>query len=625
MSLVRLQQVSLHYGEQILLDAVDLQLERGERVCLVGRNVAGKSTFMKLIEGEVRPDGGECWRHPDLRLARLEQEPRVTAGRTVYEEVASGLAGLAELLSRYQHLTHSLSGEREMQQLEQLQHELEAADGWRFHQRIETVLSRLQLPADQSLDALSGGWLRRVALARALVVDPDLLLLDEPTNHLDIDAIEWLEKELYEFSGAVLFITHDRALARRLATRVVELDRGHLYSYDNGYDKFLEQREQRLDIEGRDNALFDKRLAEEEKWIRQGVKARRTRNEGRVRALKALRVERGQRRELQGKADFGIETAERSGKLIAELQHVDFSIGGKALMRDLDLNVLRGDRVGLIGPNGAGKSTLLKLILGELEPTAGVIKRGERLQVAYFDQLRNRFDADATLIDIVGQGREFIDIGGQRKHIISYLEEFLFRPDQARRPAQKLSGGERARLQLARLFSQPVNVLVLDEPTNDLDVESLELLEQLLLDFDGTILLVSHDREFLDNVVTSTLVFEGEGRVGEYVGGYSDWLRQRARAPVAAPVKEVEAAAPAAPVETRKPSKLSYKLQRELDALPERIDTLEKTLEALNARMAAPDFYQQPQAAVTAALAELAEKQAELDACFERWLELSES
>ena len=635
MSLLRLQQVSLHYGEQILLDAVDLQLERGERVCLVGRNGTGKSTLMRLIEGEIKADGGEYWRHPDLKLARLEQEPRMTPGRTVYDEVASGLSGLADLLTRYQHLTHSLSGDSDLKELESLQHRLEAVDGWRFHQRIETILTRLQLDADQSLEALSGGWLRRVALARALVIEPDLLLLDEPTNHLDIQAIDWLEKELLEFQGAVLFITHDRALARRLATRVVELDRGHLFSYSaekvgDVYERFQEQREQRLEIEDRENALFDKRLAEEERWIRQGIKARRTRNEGRVRALKALRVERSQRRELQGKADFTLESADRSGKLIAELSHVDFTVpdsknNSRTLIRDLNLVVMRGDRVGLIGPNGAGKSTLLKLILGELEPTHGAIKRGERLQVAYFDQLRDRFDIDASLIDIVGHGREFIDIAGQRKHIISYLEEFLFRPDQARRSARYLSGGERARLQLARLFSQPVNVLVLDEPTNDLDIESLELLEQLLLDFDGTILLVSHDREFLDNVVTSTVAFEGEGRVAEYVGGYTDWLRQR-RVPVAAEkVAEKNVASVTAPAEApRKSSKLSYKLQRELDALPAQIEALEKKLADLNARVAADDFYQQPKAVVSEALAQLSAIQLELDAHFERWLELSE-
>jgi ATP-binding cassette subfamily F protein uup len=633
MSLLRLQQVSLHYGEQILLDAVDLQLDAGERVCLVGRNGTGKSTLMRLIEGEIKPDGGDYWRHPDLRIARLEQEPRTVAGRTVYDEVASGLAGLADLLTRYQHLTHQLSGDSDLKALEQLQHELEAVDGWRFHQRIETILTRLQLEPDQPLEALSGGWLRRVALARSLVTDPGLLLLDEPTNHLDIEAIAWLEKELLDFGGAVLFITHDRALARRLATRVIELDRGHLFSYSadrhgDVYEKFLEQREQRLDIEERENALFDKRLAEEEKWIRQGIKARRTRNEGRVRALKALRVERSQRRELQGKAEFTLESADRSGRLVAELAGVGVSVpapggGTRELIRDLNLTVMRGDRVGLIGPNGAGKSTLLKLILGELEPTAGTIKRGERLQVACFDQLRNRFDLDASLIDIVGHGRDFIDIAGQRKHIISYLEEFLFRPDQARRSARYLSGGERARLQLARLFSQPVNVLVLDEPTNDLDIESLELLEQLLLDFDGTILLVSHDREFLDNVVTSTLAFEGAGRVAEYVGGYTDWLRQRPS--IEKPATESKpASAPVAMESARKSSKLSYKLQRELEALPAQIEMLEKKIAGLNATVSAADFYQQPQEKISEVLAELTKTQAELDTQFERWIELSE-
>lgn len=640
MSLLRLQQVSLHYGEQILLDAVDLQLERGERVCLVGRNGVGKSTFMRLIEGEIRPDGGECWRHPDLRLARLEQEPRVTSGRTVYAEVASGLAGLADLLARFQVLTHSMSGDSDLNELEHLQNQLEALDGWRFYQRIETIMTRLQLPAEQSLDSLSGGWLRRVALARALVMDPGLLLLDEPTNHLDIAAIEWLEKELFDFEGATLFITHDRALARRLATRVIELDRGHLFNYTNGYDRFIEEREQRLETQERENSLFDKRLAEEEVWIRQGIKARRTRNEGRVRALKALRVERSQRRELQGSAEFTLETADRSGKLIAELQQVAVTFADKQLIRQLDLTVLRGDRIGLIGPNGAGKSTLLKLILGELEPTSGHVRQGERLQIAYFDQLRDRFDPDETLIDIVGHGREFIEIGGKRRHIISYLEEFLFRPDQARRSARYLSGGERARLQLARLFSQPVNVLVLDEPTNDLDVESLELLEQLLLDFDGTILLVSHDREFLDNVVTSTLVFEGEGRVAEYVGGYTDWLRQKARAnnasannksPVTAngaansAEPKIAVANSAAPnvATANKGIKLSYKLQRELESLPALIEKLEQQLLEINARIAGPSFHQQTQQDINKVLAELAAKQAELDLSFERWIELS--
>jgi ATP-binding cassette subfamily F protein uup len=557
-------------------------------------------------------------------VARLEQEPGMTPGRTVYAEVASGLAELSEVLNAYHALIHTEMDAKDLQRLEILQRQLDAADGWRFQQRIETVLSRLGLDAEQPLEQLSGGWLRRVALARALVVEPDLLLLDEPTNHLDIAAIDWLEKQLLEFNGGVLFITHDRALARRLATRVIELDRGHLISYSGSYDSFLVQREQRLEVETREQALFDKRLAEEERWIRQGIKARRTRNEGRVRALKKLRDVRAERRKVVGKAQFDLESAERSGKLVVELHDVSCQLGDKLLIDHLDLTVMRGDRVGLIGPNGAGKSTLLKLMLGELEPSAGKLRRGERLQVAYFDQLRDRFDENATLIDIVGQGRDFIDINGLRKHIISYLEEFLFRPDQSRRPARHLSGGERARLQLARLFSLPVNVMVLDEPTNDLDVETLELLELLLADFDGTILLVSHDREFLDNVVTSSLVFEGAGKVAEYVGGYSDWLRQRT-APAAAKRSSVTPVAPPAEAPRKAAVKLSYKVQRELEALPGRIEQLENTVKALNEKIAAPDFYQGDQANVAAALAELTATQTELDTCYARWLELSES
>ena len=630
MSLLRLNQVALHYGEQILLAGVDFQIDKGERVCLVGRNGVGKSTFLRLLEGGIKPDGGECWLQPGLRHARLEQEPRLSAERTVYAEVASGLAGVAELLAAYHELAQNLHGDAELRKLEVLQHQLDAADAWSFQQRMDTVLSRLNLPADQPLATLSGGWLRRVALARALVLDPELLLLDEPTNHLDIATIDWLEGQLLDFNGAVLYITHDRALARRLATRVVELDRGKLFSYtDNShlniYDSFIEQRDQRLEVEAREQALFDKNLAEEERWIRQGVKARRTRNEGRVRALKKLREERAQRRNVIGQAQFGLEGAERSGKLVAELNRVTYAIEGKQLINGLDLTVMRGDRVGLIGPNGAGKSTLLRLILGELEPTSGEVRQGERLQVAYFDQLRNRFDEDATLVDIVGQGRDFIDINGQRRHIISYLEDFLFRPDQSRRSAKYLSGGERARLQLARLFSMPVNVLVLDEPTNDLDVESLQLLEQLLLEFDGTILLVSHDREFLDNVVTSSVVFEGEGVVEEYVGGYTDWLRQRAKPKVVeqkiAAVK-TPAVAPTPPA-AKKP-KLSYKLQRELDELPKKIETLEARVVALNTEAAGADFYQREATQVTVFLQQIADAQLELEQAYARWVELSE-
>ncbi|HEY3698768.1 MAG TPA: ATP-binding cassette domain-containing protein [Spongiibacteraceae bacterium] len=629
MSLLRLQRASLHYGEQILLDQVDLQIDRGERVCLVGRNGVGKSTLLRVIEAAIKPDGGEVVLQPNLRIARLEQEPRMTAGRSVYQEVAAGLDDIAQLLIDYHRLTQSLHNENALRELEALQQKLDAADAWRFQQRIDTILSRLELPADQPLETLSGGWLRRVALARALVIDPELLLLDEPTNHLDIATIDWLEGQLLDFSGAVLFITHDRALARRLATRFIELDRGHLFSYSGNYSSYLAQREQRLEIEAREQELFDKNLAEEERWIRQGIKARRTRNEGRVRALKKLREVRALRREQIGSAQFGLEGAERSGKLVAELNNVDYQIGERTLIGALNLTIQRGDRVGLIGPNGAGKSTLLQLILGELQPTTGTVRRGERLQIAYFDQLRNRFDSAATLIDIVGHGRDFIEINGQRRHIISYLEDFLFRPDQARRPASYLSGGERARLQLARLFSLPVNVLVLDEPTNDLDVESLELLEQLLADFDGTILLVSHDREFLDNVVTSSVVFEGGGLVREYVGGYSDWLRQRGarqRENASAKAKQNDASNGAEKQTDviKKPPKLSYKLQRELDELPARIEQREAAIGALNKEIAAPAFYQRDQAAIAAKLAELAAVQAALEQDYSRWLELSE-
>ncbi len=631
MSLLRLQRVSLHYGEQVLLERVDLQIERGERVCLVGRNGVGKSTLLRLIEGEIKPDSGEVASAPNLRIARLEQEP-TAAGRTVYQEVASGLETIAQLLIDYHALTQSLHGdaalgdEKGLRALATLQQQLDAADAWRFQQRIDTILSRLDLRADQPLDTLSGGWLRRVALARALVSEPELLLLDEPTNHLDIATIAWLETQLLDFSGAVLFITHDRALARRLATRFIELDRGHLFSYATSYGDYLEQREQRLEIQERENALFDKNLATEERWIRQGIKARRTRNEGRVRALKKLREVRAQRREQIGSAQFGLESAERSGKLIAELCEVNYRIDDKVLIKNLNLTIQRGDRIGLIGPNGAGKSTLLQLILGERQPTGGSIRRGERLQIAYFDQLRNRFDAAATLIDIVGHGRDFIDINGQRRHIISYLEDFLFRPDQARRPASKLSGGERARLQLARLFSMPVNVLVLDEPTNDLDVESLELLEQLLADFDGTILLVSHDREFLDNAVTSCVVFEGEGVVREYVGGYSDWLRQRdtLSASSTAKAKTESSETKKADELAKKIPKLSYKLQRELNELPALIEQSETAVANLNAAIAAPDFYQNDNAMVNAKLAELIAAQALLEQRYARWLELAD-
>lgn len=516
-----------------------------------------------------------------------------------------------------------------------VQQELEARDGWRLQQLVESTLSRLQLPAEKTLAELSGGWRRRVLLAQALVAEPDLLLLDEPTNHLDIGAIAWLEDALRGYPGAVLFITHDRAFLQALATRILELDRGNLIDWQGDYASFLVHKEQQLAAEETANALFDKRLAQEEVWIRQGIKARRTRNEGRVRALKAMRNERSERRERQGKANLLLETADKSGKQVILAEHMSYAHpGGEPLIRDLTLLIQRGDRIGLLGPNGSGKTTLLKLLLGDLQPTAGKIQYGTKLEIAYFDQLRLQLEPEKTVIDNLAEGREFITINGQDRHVLSYLGDFLFSPQRARTPVKALSGGERARLLLAKLFSKPANLLVLDEPTNDLDVETLELLEEVLLSFEGTVLMVSHDRAFLDNVVTSTLVFEGEGRVREYVGGYQDWLRQGGSPrllgvqtredskPAPAKAEPVPAAAPVAAAAAPAKRKLSYKEQRELDALPGAIETAEIELEALQTAIADPGFYQLPNEVTQAKLARMDALQAELDRLIERWAEL---
>jgi ATP-binding cassette subfamily F protein uup len=543
---------------------------------------------------------------------------------------------VGELLAEYHHLSMNIQDQDDLDKLMHVQQALEAKDGWRLQQLVESTLSRLQLPADRTLAELSGGWRRRVLLAQALVSEPDLLLLDEPTNHLDIGAIAWLEEALTGFNGAVLFITHDRAFLQNLATRILELDRGHLIDWNGDYASFLVHKEQQLAAEETANALFDKKLAQEEVWIRQGIKARRTRNEGRVRALKALRAERGERRDRQGKASFQVEVAEKSGKQVVVAEHISFAHpGGEPLIRDFSIVIQRGDRIGLLGANGTGKTTLLKLLLGELQPSSGVIEFGTKLEVAYFDQLRHQLELEKTVVDNLAEGREFISIDGQNRHVLSYLGDFLFSPQRARTPVKALSGGERARLLLAKLFSKPANLLVLDEPTNDLDVETLELLEEVLLGFQGTVLMVSHDRAFLDNVVTSTLVFQGGGEVREYVGGYQDWLRQggsprllgvaesggetkEASKPQPAPVAPV--ATEAAPAK----KKLSYKLQRELEALPGQIDELEKRIEVLQAEVSEPAFYQQPADVTAAALARLEALQQELDGLLERWAELEE-
>ena len=640
MTLLRLEQLQLAYGTHVLLDGADLVLEKGERLALVGRNGTGKSTLLRLVAGEILPDGGSIWRAPGLKIGVLAQELPEASGQTIFDMVAGGLPEAGELLSEYHHLIHE--EEPDMRRMSELQTRLEAIDGWSFHQRIDVVLTRLGLPGEAEMASLSGGWRRRVALARALVAEPDLLLLDEPTNHLDLDTIAWLEEQLLDFRGAVLFITHDRAFLSKLATSILELDRGRLGRYPGEYAAYQAQKNHELEVEARENAEFDKKLAQEEAWIRQGIKARRTRNEGRVRALEQLRRERSERRDRQGKASLSVDSGERSGKRVVSLEHVSQHFADETVIRDLSLEVQRGDRIGFIGRNGAGKTTLLKILLGELEPSEGKVQFGTKLQVAYFDQLRAGLEPEKTVYDNVAQGSDRISVGGRDRHVMSYLQDFLFTPERVRQPVKALSGGESNRLLLAKLFTQPANVLVLDEPTNDLDVETLELLEELLLSFDGTLLLVSHDRAFMDNVVTSVLAFEGEGRVREYVGGYSDWVRQGGSLPPAPwegaarqhaePVAEAPAAEPerkasstnesSASATAKKPVKLSYKLQRELDGLPAEIERLEGEVAEFETQVGDPAFYQQEASKVTATLEALAARQAELDAAMERWMEL---
>ena len=623
MPLLSVDNVSIAFGAEALLDQASFQIDPGERVCLIGRNGTGKTTLLRLLAAEIQPDSGEIWRQPGLRLATLSQELPADTTATVFEVVAGGLEGLGALLAEYHEaataLVHDAAPER-LRRVERLQHELEAREGWRWQQRTEAILSRLRLPADTPLAELSGGWRRRVLLGRALVSEPDLLLLDEPTNHLDLDTIQWLEEELLQFRGGLLFITHDRALLQRLATRLLELDRGVLTSWPGDYAQFQEKKAALLEIETRHNAKFDKVLAQEEVWIRQGIKARRTRNEGRVRALLALRDERRQRREQLGKASFELEQSEASGRLVIEAQDVGYAWRDTPLIRDFSVRIMRGDRVGLIGPNGSGKTTLLQLLLGRLTPDSGTVRLGTRLELAYFDQLRERLDPERSVLDNLAEGRETLEINGQRRHVISYLGDFLFSAQRARSPVKSLSGGERNRLLLARLFSQPANLLVMDEPTNDLDLETLELLEELLLEYSGTLLLVSHDRAFLDSVVTSCLVFEDNGRIGEYVGGYSDWLRQRAAPDPLLPVKVKSAPAPAPKAaKPAAPARLSYKEQRELEQLPERIEQLEQRQQALQAQTADPAFYRQEPAAIARQAEELRALEAELTIAYARW------
>lgn len=566
MPYITLDNASLAFGHHALLDKASFQLDAGERVGLIGRNGAGKSSLLKALAGEIKLDDGKLWTAQSVSTVYVPQEPELNPDHTVYQAVAEGLGDLQKLLVAYHDVTHKMSEpdadyDALMKEMEVLQHELDAQNGWELQSKIETVLTRLSLDADVIISTLSGGWRKRVALGRALVAEPEVLLLDEPTNHLDLEAILWLEELLLSFKGAVLFITHDRRFLNRLATRIVELDRGHLTDFVGTYQNYLVKKEELLVVEATHAAKFDKVLAQEEAWIRQGIKARRTRNEGRVRQLERLRLERAARRERQGNVKLNIDAGERSGKLVAALENVNKSYGDKVLIKDFSTRILRGDRIGLLGPNGIGKSTLLKLILGEIEPDSGKVERGTNLNIAYFDQMREQLDEEATLADTISPGSDFVEIGTERKHVISYLEDFLFPPQRSRSPVKSLSGGERNRLLLARLFARPTNVLVLDEPTNDLDIDTLELLESLLQEYKGTLFLVSHDREFLENTVTQVIAFEGNGVLDEFGGGYDDWLRYSQQKQSAKLVAKKEVAKPIAKapnIEKSPAQKLSF-------------------------------------------------------------------
>ena len=622
MALIRLQNIHLSYGLPALFESVDFSIEKGERVALIGRNGTGKSTLMKMINGEVKPDDGEIVAQKELKVARLEQEVPEGLEGSVYDVVASGLGELGELITAWHHVIQRLDDEAAMNEMTRLQSAIEKAEGWSFEQRISTTISRLDLPSEASISSLSGGLKRRVLLARALVSEPDILLLDEPTNHLDIEAIEWLESFLVGAGITLIFITHDRSFLRKLATRIAEIDRGRITSWPGDFDDYLQGKQAALESEEKTQAVFDKKLAQEEIWIRQGIKARRTRNEGRVRALKKMRAERQQRREKTGKANIQLNKSELSGKIVIEAENVSYQYDTTPIIRGFSTTILRGDKVGVIGPNGVGKSTLLNLLLGNLKPDTGKLKLGTNIEVAYFDQLRASLDMTKTAQENVAGGGDKVIVNGKEKHIISYLQDFLFSPDRARAPITRLSGGEKNRLLLARLFAKPFNFLVMDEPTNDLDVETLELLEDLLINYTGTLLLVSHDREFIDNVVTSTLVFEGDGIVSEYVGGYSDWQRQKRP-----PRQKENSGKKKEPVKTvaSPAKKLSYKDQRELAAMPGKIETLEQQQEALHVLMAAPDFYKQPENEISQAKKDLEKIETELEEIFLRWEELEGS
>ncbi|OOF88691.1 ABC transporter ATP-binding protein [Rodentibacter ratti] len=636
MALISLTNGYLSFSDAPLLDHTELHIEPNERVCLVGRNGAGKSTLLKIIAGDVLLDDGKIQYEKDLVVSRLEQDPPRNTSGNVFDYVAEGIGHLTDLLKEYHRISLELENhytEQTLGQLEQIQAKLEHADGWRFENKINEVLLKLSLNPNTKLTALSGGWLRKAALARALVCDPDVLLLDEPTNHLDVEAIEWLENFLLEFSGSIVFISHDRSFIRKMATRIVDLDRGQLVSYPGNYDLYLTTKEENLRVEALQNELFDKRLAQEEVWIRQGIKARRTRNEGRVRALKAMREERRQRRDVMGTAKLQLDTSTRSGKIVFEMENVSYEVAGKQLLKDFSTTILRGDKIALVGSNGCGKTTFIKLLLGEIQPTSGKIRTGTKLEIAYFDQYRADLDPEKTVMDNVADGKQDIEVNGVKRHVLGYLQDFLFPPKRAMTPVKALSGGERNRLLLAKLLLKPNNLLILDEPTNDLDVETLELLEEILTDYQGTLLIVSHDRQFIDNTAMECYLFEGKGIVNKYVGGFFDAKQQQANfwaskaeqdATKKLPPKLQENIAKTERTAKPKSIKLSYKEQRELEQLPLQLEELEEKLTALQAEVSEPSFFQQSYEITDGKLKELADMEALLEQTFLRWEELEE-